>query len=35
MEKLIAEATRSELQSNRKLTAEFKDTVKEAKREYK
>ena len=35
MEKLIAEATRTELQSNKKLTAEFKKTVKEAKSEYK
>lgn len=35
MEKLIAEATRDELQSNKKLTAEFKKTVKEAKDEYK
>lgn len=35
MEKLIAEATRTELQSNKKLTAEFKKAVKEAKDEYK
>lgn len=35
MGKLIAEATRTELQSNKKLTAEFKKTVKEAKDEYK
>lgn len=35
MEKLIVEATRKELQSNKKLTAEFKKTVKEAKSEYK
>lgn len=35
MEKIIAEAGRKELQSNKKLTAEFKKTVKEAKKEYK
>lgn len=35
MEKLIAEATRTELQGNKKLTAAFKKTVAEAKREYK
>ena len=35
MEKLIAEATRTELQGNKKLTAEFKKAVQEAKREYK
>lgn len=35
MEKLIAEATRTELQSNKKLTADFKKTIQEAKSEYK
>ncbi|MCB1132557.1 MAG: hypothetical protein KDN05_15635 [Verrucomicrobiae bacterium] len=35
MEKLIVEATRKELQSNKKLTAEFKKTVQAAKKEYK
>lgn len=35
MEKLIAEATRTELQSNKKLTADFKKIVQEAKSEYK
>lgn len=35
MEKLIAEATRKELQSNKQLTAEFKKTIKEAKDSYK
>lgn len=35
MEKLIAEATRTELQNNKKLTTEFKKTVQEAKRQYK
>lgn len=34
MEKLIAEATRKELQSDKKLTAEFKKIVKEAKETY-
>jgi hypothetical protein len=31
MEKIVAEASRKELQDNKKLTAEFKNTVKEAK----
>lgn len=35
MEKLIAEATRTELQSNKKLTADFKKTIQEAKSDYK
>lgn len=35
MEKLITEGTRKELQSNKELTAEFKKTVRDAKREYK
>ncbi len=35
MEKIIAEASRTELQSNKKLTAEFKKVVQEAKQELK
>jgi hypothetical protein len=35
MEKIIAEASRRELQDNKKLTAEFKKSVQEAKRGYK
>lgn len=35
MEKLIAEASRTELQDNKKLIAEFKKSVREAKKEYK
>lgn len=34
MEKLIAEITRTELQGNKKLTAEFKKTVLDAKKAY-
>ena len=34
MDKLLAEITRTELQGNKKLTAEFKKAVKEAKDAY-
>lgn len=35
MEKIIAESTRTELQSNKKLTAEFKKVVQEAKKKLR